>query len=73
MGELCGACLAELNRRAVRLANWISLGSTVLIAAYVWWRTPPDPTARLVGGMSIGIWFLLTNLVVRRAARELMR
>ncbi len=73
MGELCDVCRSDINRRAARLANWISLGSTVLIALYVLWRMPPHPTARLVGGMSIGIWFVLSNLVVRRAVRELMR
>jgi len=44
--------------------------STVAVAIYVVLRMPQDPTARLVGGVSIGLWYILTYLVVKRVLRE---
>lgn len=72
LGALCGACRSEIENKARRLGRWVSGVSTGLLAIYVLWRMPPDPYARLVGVMGIAIWYLLSNLVVRRAARELL-
>jgi hypothetical protein len=73
LGALCDVCRAEIQRRAARLGNLIALCTTLLLAGYIYWRMPRDPAARLVGGMAIGIWFLVSNMVVRRAVRELSR
>ncbi len=72
-GQLCRACRDEIDRRAARLATIISLASTALLAGYVTLRMPPDPLARQVGIMAIVVWFAISNLVVRRAVRELMK
>ena len=72
-GALCDECLREIDRRASRVASWAAMGSTALLGLYVLLRVPPDPTARLVGAMSIAIWYILSRLVVKRAARELMQ
>jgi len=73
LGDLCPVCRADIDRRARKLANRVALGTTALLAVYVLWRVPEHPVARLVSGMSVGIWFVLTNLVVRRAVRELTK
>ena len=63
-GELCPDCRAERQRRATRLANRISLAATVLMAAYVAFRMPGDPMARLYGAVAV----LATYIIVRRIA-----
>jgi hypothetical protein len=59
-----------IERRAARVARIVALSTTLVLAAYVWFRMPEAPTPRLVGGASIAVWYVLTNLVVRRAMRE---
>lgn len=44
----------------------------MLLVLYVLIRLPPDPYARLVSAMGVAIWYLLSNLVIRRAVRELL-
>jgi len=73
LGAICQECRQEIERRSSRLAMIVAASSTLVMMVYVWWRRPQDPTARLVSWMSVGIWYLLTRLVVKRAARELMR
>jgi uncharacterized membrane protein (DUF106 family) len=50
----------------------VALLSTIAVGAYVLLRVPADPTARLVSGAAVAIWYLLTNLVVRRVLREFL-
>ena len=73
LGELCGECRRDIERRAGRLGRLIAAVSTILIAIYVVVRMPADPTARLVGAMSIVIWYLLTFLVAKRVLREYLK
>jgi hypothetical protein len=69
-GELCDACRTELATRARRIARWVALGSTVLVALYVLWRVPAQPTLRLMGAVAIVVWYLLSRRVAYRVARE---
>jgi len=39
---------------------------------YVLFQLPPAPRGRMVIAMAVAVWYLLVNLVVRRAARELL-
>lgn len=73
LGEICLQCRREIEGRARRSARLVAAVTTLAVALYVLLRMPPDPTARLVGGMGIAIWYLLTNLVMRRVLRELLR
>jgi hypothetical protein len=73
LGEICGACRQSIERRAGRIGRLVALISTVGLAIYVLLRMPEDRTARLVGAMSIGIWYLLTYLVVKRILREYLK
>ncbi len=69
LGQLCAVCQRSIERQAGRIARWVALGSTVLLALYLLVRLPEDPTARLVAAASVGIWYLLTHLVAKRIAR----
>lgn len=73
LGQLCPACRRAIEARARRIARLVAAVTTLGVGVWVVLRVPPDPTARLVGGMGIAIWYLLTNLVLRRALRELLR
>lgn len=73
LGELCGECRGDIDRRAGRLGRLIAAISTALVAIYVVVRMPPDPTARMVGAGSIAIWYLLTFLVAKRVLREYLK
>ena len=63
-GELCPDCRAERQGRATRLAHRISLAATVLMALYVAFRLPGDPSSRLYGAVAV----LATYIIVRRIA-----
>ena len=73
LGALCRACRDEIERKAARLGNLVALVSTALLALYVTLRMPPEPAARRVGIMAVVVCFGLTNVIVRRAVRELMK
>ena len=72
LGALCRECRQEIERRARRLGRLVAASTTALLAIYVLLRLPPDPRGRVVGAMAVGVWYLLSNMVVRRAARELL-
>ncbi len=72
LGAICTPCQRDIQRRAARIARTVALLSTIVLGAYVLLRVPPDPTARLVSGAAVAIWYLLTNLVVRRILREFL-
>lgn len=75
LGALCDACRGEIEARAGRIARWVAGLSTLVLAVYVWRRLPPDAAAvqRVVGVVSVVIWYVLTHLVVRRVFREYLR
>lgn len=69
-GELCGACRAEIERRARRIARLVAGVTTFGVAVYVMLRLRGgDEYGRLVGLIGIAMWYVLTNLVVRRVIR----
>jgi len=66
-GDLCPDCRAARRKRASTLANRVALVATALMAAYVAWRLPRDPTSRLYGGVAV----LATYIIVRRIASRI--
>jgi hypothetical protein len=71
---LCRSCRDEIERRSIRLGNRVGLAATVLLAAWIYFfRHPADPAGRVVSGMAIAITFVLVNIVVRRAIKEMSR
>lgn len=73
LGALCPECVTEIEHRSSRFASLGAALSTVILAIYVTIRMPPDDTARLVGVMSVGIWFVISRMVFKRTAREWFR
>jgi hypothetical protein len=63
----------ERARRANQIARLAAITSTGAVALYVLLRVPPDPTARLVSGIGVAVWYLLSYLVVKRVLREFLR
>ncbi len=55
------------------MARLVAAVTTVAMALYVYVRVPDDRTARLTGIMAVVIWYVLTNLVVKRALRRLLK
>ncbi|HWP37204.1 MAG TPA: hypothetical protein VNL18_06570 [Gemmatimonadales bacterium] len=72
LGAVCRECRWEIERRARRLGHLVAAVTTLVLAVYVLLRLPPDPRGRLVSAMAVGIWYLLSGMIVRRAARELL-
>jgi len=71
LGQLCRQCRAEIERRAARIGHIVSLTSTAAVAVYVFARMAPgDTLGRNVGIAGIVVWFILSNMVVRRIVRE---
>lgn len=72
-GEICSNCALEIEVRARKIGRVVALSTTVALAVYILLRVPNDPTARLVGGVSILAWYVLTGLVTRRVLREVLK
>ena len=70
LGEICGVCRQSIDRRATRIARTVALLSTVAVGVYVVVRVPDDPTARLVSGMCVAVWYVLMYLIVKRVLQE---
>jgi hypothetical protein len=69
LGQMCPRCLGEANLHAQRVARWVSLTTTLAFGVYTVIRLPEDPTARMVGGVSIVMWYVITRLITLRVAR----
>lgn len=71
-GELCADCAAERRRRASRWSRRISLPAAVVTAAWVFWRLPDDPTARVYGGLGVLIVYVIVRRIVHHLAMEFL-
>lgn len=69
LGAICGECRRDVTRRAARVARWVSLVTTLGFGAYVMLRMPQEQTARLVGGMAVVMWYVVSRLITLRIAR----
>jgi hypothetical protein len=72
-GEFCADCTKIRNRRANRVARLISLAVTAVLAAYVSFRMPPTPTARIWNAVAVVVIFLLVRHIAKRVALEMLR
>lgn len=72
-GEKCPDCRRELQRRAGRIANRISLVATLLMGIWVGVRLPPDPMARLYGAIAVVATYIIVRRVAGRVALETMQ
>jgi hypothetical protein len=73
IGGWCATCARDRARRASRVGRLVAAGTTLLVAAYVMLTLPPDRTARLVGAVSVLLWYVLTFLIARRVALEWLK
>ena len=71
LGQLCRQCRAEIDRKAARAGYLVALISTAAVAVYVLRQlVPGDTLGRNVSIAGIVVWFILSNMVVRRIVRE---
>ncbi len=66
-------CRQTIERRARRYARLFAMVSTAALGVYVLLRVPQEPTARMVSGVAVAAWYLLTYLIARRVLREYRR
>lgn len=71
-GELCGDCTAERKRRASFWSQRISLPAAALMAAWVFWQLPDDPTSRVYGGIGILAVYVIVRRIVHHVAMEFL-
>ncbi|MBA2627868.1 MAG: hypothetical protein H0U85_07630 [Gemmatimonadales bacterium] len=69
-GALCRDCVRERKRRANRISTIISLTATALTAAYVSFRIPADPGARLYAIVLVVAVYIITRRIATRVAME---
>lgn len=72
-GELCPTCRQAVAQRANRIARLISLLVTAALAAYVSWRIPRTPVARIWAAIAVVIIYLLLRRITGRIALEALR
>lgn len=73
IGGLCTSCLRELNRRAVKIARLVAIGTTAPLAVYVAMSLPVERTARIVGAASVLLWYALTFVIAKRVSLEWLK
>ena len=70
IGGICANCMRSLTRRATRIARLVAIGTTVPLAVYVALALPVERTARLVGAVSVLLWYVLTFVIAKRVTLE---
>jgi len=75
LGAMCPACVQFVERRAVRWARWVALGSTAIVVAYlvVTLRRVPatlQGTGRAIAATATLAWGLVTYRIVKRVGLE---
>jgi hypothetical protein len=73
VGGICSECWPKLVWRARRIAQWVAVGTTLPLALYLTLELPADRTSRLIGVVTVLIWYTLTSLIARRVALEWMK
>jgi hypothetical protein len=71
-GELCPQCRTERVARSTRLGNRLGLAATALMAAYVAWHLPVDPTARFYGAVAVVATYIIVRRIASRIAMEFL-
>ena len=73
VGGICSECWAKLVRRARRIARWVAIGTTLPLAVYMTLSLPRGGSSRIVGAVTVLVWYMLTSLIARRVALEWMK
>lgn len=73
IGGLCPNCMRTLQRGASKIARLVAIGTTVLLAVYFALTLPVERTARIVGAVTVLLWYVLTFLIAKRVALEWLK
>ena len=65
--------MRSLTRRATTIARLVAIGTTVPLAVYVALALPVERTARLVGAVSVLLWYVLTFVIAKRVTLEFLK
>ncbi len=71
-GELCANCVKLRKRRAHRVSSLISLAGTALAAAYVSYRLPAIPNARIYAVVLVVAVYIILRRIATRVAMEFL-
>jgi hypothetical protein len=71
-GELCANCVKLRKRRANRVSSLISLAGTALAAAYVSYRLPAIPNARIYAVVLVVAVYIILRRIATRVAMEFL-
>jgi hypothetical protein len=71
-GELCANCLKLRKRRANRVSSLISLAGTAMAAAYVSYRLPAIPNARIYAVVLVVAVYIILRRIATRVAMEFL-
>jgi hypothetical protein len=73
VGGICSDCWRTLSRRAANIGRWVGMGTSLPLAVYLTVTLPAERTARLMGVMTVLIWYMLASLIARRVAMEWLK
>ncbi|HLZ44303.1 MAG TPA: hypothetical protein VKQ05_01335 [Gemmatimonadales bacterium] len=59
-----------LQQRASKIARLVAIGTTAVLALYFALTLPVARTARIVGAVTVLLWYVLTFLIAKRVALE---
>ena len=71
-GELCANCVKLRKRRANRVSSLISLAGTALAAAYVSFKLPAIPNARIYAVVLVVAVYIILRRIATRVALEFL-
>lgn len=73
VGGICSDCWRKLVRRAANIGRWVAMGTSLPLAVYLTIMLPAERNARLLGVVTVLIWYVLTSLIAKRVALEWMK
>jgi hypothetical protein len=73
IGGLCPNCTRLLEARARKIGRLVAIGTTIPLAVYVAVTLPVERTARIVGAVSVLLWYTLTFLIAKRVTLEWLK
>jgi uncharacterized protein (DUF983 family) len=73
LGQLCKTCLTNIDKRARKAARIVATLSTLAVGLYIFTPVPTDERVRIVGLVGVLIWYILSNIVVRRVMGQWQR
>ena len=73
VGGYCSTCTRRRERRARRLAQWVAIGTTVPLAAYVTWTLPPIMHLRLIMLGGVLLWYLAVRRIAKGVVLQWIR